>query len=64
VVGVTRDGDGWIAEIEVLEKKIIPDTQDIIGRYEMKFDEQGELQGYKRIVIRRRSDLEAVEEEV
>ncbi|NPV63351.1 MAG: hypothetical protein HPY61_12135 [Methanotrichaceae archaeon] len=64
VVGVTGDDGGWIAEVEVLEKKIVPDTQDIIGRYEMKFDNSGELLGYKRIVLRRRSDLECVEEEV
>jgi len=63
-VRIAKDGDGWIAEVEVLEKKIVPDTQDIIGRYEMKFDHQGDLLGYKRTVLRRRSDLESIEEEV
>ncbi len=53
-----------MAEVEVVERKSVPDTQDILGRYEMKFDLEGELLGYKRIMLRRRSDMEMVEEEV
>lgn len=64
IVSVSRDGEGWMVESEVLERKAIPDTQDILGRYEMKFDEGGELQGYRRIGLRHRRDMEAVEEEV
>lgn len=64
ISSLTRDDDGWVAEVEVLERKSVPDTQDLLGRYEMKFDADGELLGYRRILIRRRSDLEAVEEEV
>lgn len=56
--------DGWLTEVEVLERKSVPDTQDILGRYEMKFDDEGELQGYKRIMLRRRSDMEIIEEGV
>ncbi|MHB8119113.1 MAG: gas vesicle protein GvpO [Methanothrix sp.] len=56
--------EGWLAEVEVVERKSVPDTQDILGRYEMKFDLEGELVGYKRIMLRRRSDMEMVEEEV
>jgi hypothetical protein len=64
VVSLNKDCEGWLAEVEVLERKSVPDTQDILGRYEMKFDEEGELLGYKRIMLRRRSDMEMVEEEV
>lgn len=64
VVSLNKDSEGWLAEVEVLERKSIPDTQDILGRYEMKFDEEGELLGYKRIMLRRRSDMEMIEEEV
>ncbi|RQW80397.1 MAG: gas vesicle protein [Methanothrix sp.] len=64
VVSLNKESEGWLAEVEVLERKSIPDTQDILGRYEMKFDEEGELLGYKRIMLRRRSDMEMVEEEV
>lgn len=64
VVSLNQDDESWLAEIEVLERKSVPDTQDILGRYEMKFDSDGELLGYKRIMLRRRSDMETVEEEV
>ncbi|VVB63568.1 Gas vesicle synthesis protein GvpO [uncultured archaeon] len=64
IVSVSRDGEGWMVESEVLERKAVPDTQDILGKYEMKFDDVGELQGYRRIGLRHRSDMEVVEEEV
>jgi len=64
IISLNRDADGWMAEVEVLERKSVPDTQDILGRYEMKFDADGELLGYKRIMLRRRADMEMVEEEV
>ncbi len=64
IIGLNKDQEGWLAEVEVLERKSVPDTQDILGRYEMKFDEVGELLGYKRIMLRRRSDMEMIQEEV
>jgi hypothetical protein len=64
VNSLNKISEGWLAEVEVVERKSVPDTQDIIGRYEMKFDLEGELVGYKRIMLRRRSDMEMVEEEV
>lgn len=64
VICLGKDGEGWRVEVEVLERKCVPDTQDILGRYEIKFDPDGELLGFKRIMLRRRSDMETVEEEV
>lgn len=64
VIGLTRDGEGWVAEVEVVVRKCIPDTQDLLGRYELKFDEEGELLGYRRVMLHRRSDREVVETEV
>jgi hypothetical protein len=64
VISMNKYEEGWLAEVEVLERKSVPDTQDILGRYEMKFDDGGELLGYKRIMLRRRSDMEMVQEEV
>ena len=60
VISMNKCEGGWLAEVEVLERKSVPDTQDILGRYEMKFDDGGELLGYKRIMLRRRSDMEMV----
>ena len=64
IVSLDREPEGWLAEVEMVERKSIPDTQDILGRYEMKFDLDGELLGYKRIMLRRRSDMETICEEV
>ncbi len=64
ISSLAREGDGWKVEAEVLERKSIPDTQDILSKYEMRFDETGELTGYKRMGIRHRGDMEVVEEEV
>ncbi|VVB69795.1 Gas vesicle synthesis protein GvpO [uncultured archaeon] len=64
IISLNKGPECWLAEVEVLERKSVPDTQDILGRYEMKFNEEGELLGYKRIMLRRRSDMEMIEEEV
>jgi hypothetical protein len=67
VEGITRaarDEKEWIVEVEVLERRAVPDSQDILGKYEFKFDEEGELLGYRRIELRRRADMVAEAEEV
>ncbi len=62
VIGVSKEtGGGWKLLVEVLERKAIPDTQDLIGRYELSLDEGGELQGFNQVRVRRRSDREGIE---
>jgi len=63
IISLNKEQDGWLAEVEVVERKSVPDTQDILGRYEMKFNEGGELQGYRRIKLRRRLDREEITDE-
>jgi hypothetical protein len=46
VIRIERDGDGWRALIEVVERSAIPDTQDILGRYEIVVDDGGTLVQY------------------
>lgn len=62
ITGVAKEGEEWTVLAEVLERRAIPDTQDIIGKYELKLAEDGELLGYKRVELRRRGDV-GVEEE-
>jgi len=64
IVCINKEGDLWIVETEVLERKSVPDTQDILGRYQMEFGSDGELHGYSRVLLRRRSEKEAQREEV
>lgn len=56
VISVSRDGDEWRAEVEVIERKSIPDTQDILGRYEFDIDDSGRVVGYRRIDRYRRTE--------
>lgn len=62
VISVNKEGKEWKVLAEVLERRAVPDTQDILGRYELRLDEKGELLGYKQVLTKRRADL-MVEEE-
>ena len=48
--------DGWRAVVEVVERRAVPDTQDIIGRYEIELDEGATVHGYRRLDRYRRGD--------
>ena len=62
VVSVERVGDdeeeNWLAAVEVIERSAIPDTQDIIGRYEITLDDPETVTGYRRTHRYRRGDME------
>ncbi len=49
VVGISKDGDDWVVEVEVLELRRVPNTTDVLGTYQVSVDDQGELVGYKRL---------------
>jgi len=63
ITSVSKDGEEWKVVIEVLERKAIPDTQDILNIYELKLTGDMELTGYKRIGMRHRGDMVQEEEE-
>ena len=56
VIGVEGSDKGWTVTVEAIERKTVPDTQDILGRYEIRLSEQGKVLGWKRVMVRRRSD--------
>ncbi len=58
VISATKEENEWKVLVEVLERRAVPDSQDLIGRYELRLDENKELLGYDRIVLRRRTDLD------
>lgn len=62
VIGVERSDDGWVVSVELLERKCIPDSQDLLAIYEVVMSKEGEMLGYERKRIRRRSDLEMTAE--
>jgi hypothetical protein len=48
VVEVSREDDGWLVAVEVLELARVPNTNDVLGVYEVELDPYGGLQGYRR----------------
>ena len=62
VTALVRNEDGtWTITVELLELSRIPETDDLLGSYEVELDERGELLGYRR--VRRYSRSQAVLEE-
>jgi len=56
VIGVEEEEGEWKVTVEALERKAVPDTQDLLGRYEIRLNKNGELIGWKQKMIRKRSD--------
>ena len=49
VTGIQRTEDGWKILVEVVEVRRIPDTTDVLALYEVTTDEDGDLEGYRRL---------------
>ncbi|RJS97101.1 gas vesicle protein [Halococcus sp. IIIV-5B] len=64
IVEIERDGDGddWRALVEIVERRSVPDTQDILGRYAIQLDGGGTITGYRRLDRYRRGDTRRDEE--
>ena len=56
VISVEEAEGEWKVTVEALERKAIPDTQDLLGRYEIRLNENGELLGWKQRMVRKRAD--------
>jgi len=56
VVSVEAAEGGWAVVVEVLERRAVPDTQDLLGRYEVKLNKQGKMLGWRQKMVRKRSD--------
>ncbi|MGQ3413376.1 gas vesicle protein GvpO, halophile-type [Natrinema versiforme] len=53
---ISPTDDGWRAVVEVVERRAVPDTQDIIGRYVIELDTEATVHGYRRLDRYRRGD--------
>lgn len=58
-----KDEKGWRVQIEMVEKKSLPDSMDILAAYEVLMDDDGNLLEFKRAFMRKRIDTEMPEEE-
>ena len=64
VIGISKEGNEWKITLELIERKSIPDSSDILGIYEMKLDEGGEVLAFNRVKLRRRGDTEKLGTEI
>lgn len=64
VISIDSADDEWLVTVEALERKAVPDTQDLLSRYEIKLGMDGEIFGWRQKMIRKRSDrMMSAEEE-
>lgn len=57
VIKVEATDSGWRTVVEVVEREAVPDTQDIIGRYEIVLDATGSVTGYELLERYRRGEM-------
>jgi len=55
-IGARKEGKEWVVTTEIIEKISIPDGMDILGVYDVRLDENGNLIGYQRLRTRKRVD--------
>lgn len=58
IIEVSKNGDGWQVTVEVVERSAVPDTQDILGKYEIELDSDETISGYHRVDRYRRADTD------
>lgn len=59
-VSAEPEEDGWRVLLEAVEKKSIPESMDILGIYETRLDEEGNMIEFNRIKMRKRIDTEDI----
>lgn len=57
ITSVTPAEDGWRVTVELVERRGLPDTNDLLGIYELRLDPTGTVLRYERTQVRRRCDL-------
>lgn len=55
-VSARKEKNGWHVLVEVVEKKSMPDSQDILATYEVVLDDEANFSNFSRVGMRRRND--------
>ena len=53
-ISANREDSIWKVQIEVLEKKSLPDSMDILATYELTMDEDANVMNFERLRMRKR----------
>jgi len=62
LVGISKDNSHWKVIMEMVEKRSIPDQMDILGIYEVLFDDDGNMIKFRRKGLRKRGDTSDIED--
>lgn len=54
IIGMREEAGKHIATVQILERKAVPDSQDLIGIYEVSISKEGKVLGFERIAARHR----------
>ena len=57
ISSIEKTKEGWTVQCEVLEKKSIPETYDLLKVFEFKLDNNAKITGFKQLHKIRRGDL-------
>jgi len=60
-IGLRKEKEGWIATVEIIEKKSIPEGMDVLGTYEVHLDAKGDLLSYEKTAMRKKMDTASFE---
>ncbi|MDI6722946.1 MAG: gas vesicle protein GvpO [Candidatus Aenigmarchaeota archaeon] len=64
IISAKQVGKNWQVNIEMLERRSVPDSQDLIGEYEVVIPAGGKsILSYRRLNTRRRGDTYTHSEE-
>jgi hypothetical protein len=61
-LGIDEESGARRVTLELVERHAIPDSQDLLGIYEVLADDSDNIQTFRRISMRRRSDVMTSEE--
>ena len=57
-LSVTKHEQGWRVQVEMVEKKSLPDGMDILATYEALMDGEGDMIEFRRMAMRKRIDTD------
>ena len=58
IIGIAKNNEEWAVSLEAVERRAIPDTMDVLGLYEVRLDNEGNLLGFDRKKLRKRGETE------
>ena len=58
ISAIEKSEKGWKVQVEVLERKAVPDKFDLLKVFEFNLNENGKVLGFKQIKKIQRGDIE------